>query len=63
MGRLRKKPQGKVGSGSRFESCVHSVAARGGASNPKAVCAAAGRHKYGKERYQKMAAAGRHHHH
>ena len=42
-----------------FERCVESVSKRGGAYDPKAVCAAAGRKKYGKKQFQAMAAAGR----
>ncbi len=49
------KPQ--LGSGERFKQFVESV--RGKVSNPAAVAAAAGRKKYGKERFQKLAAAGR----
>jgi hypothetical protein len=50
---------GKLGSGERFAACVRSVEKRGGAADPRAVCAAAGRKKYGKAAFQKMAAAGR----
>lgn len=42
-----------------FERCVRAVAARGGASSPRGVCAAAGRKKYGAAKFKKMAAAGR----
>jgi hypothetical protein len=45
--------------GSAFRRCVKSVSARGGAYDPRAVCAAAGRRKYGAKRYREMAAAGR----
>jgi hypothetical protein len=38
---------------------VESVTARGGARSPRGVCAAAGRKKYGKKKFQAMAAAGR----
>ena len=48
----------KLGSGGRFASCVRDVKARGGATDPYAVCAAAGRAKYGKRRFQSMAAKG-----
>ena len=40
----------KLGSGGRFAKCVESVEARGGVYDPKAVCAAAGRKKYGKRK-------------
>ena len=42
-----------------FARCVASVSKRGGAYDPKAVCASAGRKKYGKKKFAKMAAAGR----
>jgi len=51
----RSKP---VGEGSRFEA-VEASAKAGGARNPGAVAAAIGRKKYGKAKFQKMAAAGR----
>lgn len=44
---------------SRFKKCVKSVKARGGAADPRAVCAAIGRKKYGKKKFQEMAAAGK----
>lgn len=44
----------------RFEKCVEDVEARGGAVDPNAVCAAAGRQKYGKKKFQAMARAGKH---
>ena len=49
----------KQGNPTRFEKCVESVEAEGGARDPNAVCAVAGRRKYGKAQFQKMAAAGR----
>jgi hypothetical protein len=42
-----------------FERCVSAVAAKGRAYSPRGVCATAGRKKYGKAEFQKMAAAGR----
>jgi len=42
-----------------FNRCVEAVAASGRARSPRGVCASAGRAKYGKARFQKMAAAGR----
>jgi hypothetical protein len=44
---------------SKFERCVESVKARGGARSPRGVCATAGRRKYGAKRFQAMARAGR----
>lgn len=46
------------GEGSRF-AAVKASAAAGGARDPGAVAAAIGRRKYGKKRFQAMAAAGR----
>ena len=48
----------KPGSGARFKALTKAIAA-GGARNPAAVAAAQGRKKYGKKKFQKMAAAGR----
>lgn len=42
-----------------FKRCVREVAASGGAADPRAVCAAAGRKKYGAAEFARMAAAGR----
>jgi hypothetical protein len=49
----------KLGSGGRFAKCVESVTARGGAIDPRAVCAAAGRKKYGAKKLAAMGRAGR----
>lgn len=40
-------------------AAVEKAAKKGGASNPAAVAASVGRKKYGKEKFQKMAAAGK----
>jgi len=48
----------KLGSGARFKE-VERSAAKSGASNPAAVAAAIGRKKYGKAKFQKLAAAGK----
>ena len=45
--------------GAAFARCVTAVSAKGGAYDPRAVCAAAGRKKYGKAKFQRMAAAGK----
>jgi hypothetical protein len=47
------------GNPTRFERCVADVTASGTADDPNAVCASAGRKKYGKAKFQKMAAKGR----
>jgi hypothetical protein len=48
----------KLGSGARFKA-VEKSAAKSGAENPAAVAAAVGMKKYGKEKMEKMAQAGR----
>lgn len=48
----------KLGGGGRFAK-VEASARKSGAKNPAAVAAAAGMKKYGKEKMQKMAQAGR----
>lgn len=49
----------KLGSGERFRQLAAKLAKRGGVSDPKAVAAFIGRKKYGKKRFQKLAAAGK----
>lgn len=51
-----KKPP--LGSGARFRA-VEASARASGARNPAAVAAAAGRKKYGKKKFQALAAKGR----
>lgn len=53
-----KAKSAPLGSGARFAALEKSAAASG-ATNPGAVAAAAGRAKYGKAKFQAMAAAGR----
>jgi hypothetical protein len=48
----------KPGSGARFK-VLEASAKAGGAKDPGAVAAAAGRAKYGKKKFQAMAAKGR----
>lgn len=48
----------KLGSGARFRGLTRQLARRG-VRNPAALAAYIGRRKYGKARYQKLAAAGR----
>jgi hypothetical protein len=45
--------------GAAFKRCVAAVAEKGGAYDPRAVCASAGRKKYGAKKFQAMAKAGR----
>ena len=49
----------KPGSGERFHALVQDIKERGNVRDPEAVAAAIGRRKYGKKRFQQMAAAGR----
>jgi hypothetical protein len=42
-----------------FDRCVESVTKKGTAVSPRGVCAAAGRKKYGKKKFQEMALAGK----
>jgi hypothetical protein len=58
MATAKYKPKGKVGTGARFKQLKGKLAARG-AKSPGALAAWIGRKKYGKKRFQKMAAAGR----
>lgn len=53
-----KGKSNKLGGGGRFKQ-IEDKARASGASNPGAVAAAIGRKKYGKKRFQQMAAAGR----
>ena len=48
----------KLGTGSRFKT-LKAALAKKGAKNPSAVAAYIGRKKYGKKRFQKLAAKGR----
>ncbi|MGD9644020.1 MAG: hypothetical protein AB7V08_14980 [Elusimicrobiales bacterium] len=47
-----------VGTGQRFRALTKALAYKG-AKNPRALAAWIGRQKYGKKRFQQMAAAGR----
>lgn len=52
-----KKKSMKVGGGGRFQKLEKSL--KGKVSDPAAVAASIGRKKYGKEKFQQMAAKGR----
>ena len=54
----RVKKTSKPGEGKRFEALSEALEAKG-AKNPKALTSWIGRRKYGKERFQAMAATGR----
>jgi hypothetical protein len=49
--------QPKLGSGGRFKALVNKL--KGKVSNPAAVAASIGRKKYGKTKFQKLAAKGK----
>ena len=49
----------KLGGGGRFAKLKASIAKKGGVDNPAAVAASIGRAKYGKKKFQGMAAKGK----
>ena len=49
----------KLGSGKRFQQLKEKLARRKGVRDPGALAAAIGRKKYGKKRFQELAAKGR----
>lgn len=56
--RKNKKKKPPLGSGARF-AAVEKSAMMSGAANPAAVAAMAGMKKYGKDKMQQMAMAGK----
>jgi hypothetical protein len=52
----------KLGSGGRFKALKNTLAHEGGVSNPGALAAAIGRKKFGKKKFQGLAAKGRRKH-
>ena len=54
---MAKKP--KLGSGARFAKLESSIASKDNVRNPGAVAAAIGRKKFGKAKFQKLAAKGK----
>lgn len=53
-----KIPNAPLGSGERFRALTKALSRRG-VRNPKALAAYIGRKKYGKKRFQKLAARAR----
>lgn len=49
----------KLGSGARFAALKKKIAARGDVTDAGAVAASIGREKFGKAKFQRLAAAGR----
>ena len=54
----KKKKSMRLGAGGRFKK-VEASAKKSGAKNPAAVAASVGMAKYGKAKFEKMAAKGR----
>jgi len=57
----KNEPAAKApaGEGSRFQALKNKLARKGGVKDPGAVAAAIGRAKFGKGKFQRMAAAGK----
>jgi hypothetical protein len=53
---MKNKP--KLGSGTRFKQLTSQLSKRG-VKNPKALAAYIGRKKYGKKKFQQLAAKGK----
>lgn len=49
----------KLGSGGRFKALKAKLASKPGITNPGALAASIGRKKYGAQKFQKLATAGR----
>lgn len=56
MSKMDKKPA--LGSGERFDNLMNA-AKKKGAKNPAGLAAAIGRKKYGKKKFQSLAAKGK----
>jgi len=54
---MANKP--KLGSGKRFAALKSELASRPGVTDPGALAAALGRKKFGKSKFQKLAAKGK----
>lgn len=52
------KNKAKLGTGTRFKQLTSKLSKQG-VKNPKALAAYIGRKKYGKQRFQKLAAKGK----
>lgn len=55
----RRASKAPLGSGARFKALQSKLSGQKGVTNPGALAAAIGRRKYGKSRYQQLAARGR----
>jgi hypothetical protein len=56
---MARRKSMRLGKGGRFKKLAAKLAKRRGVKNPRALAAAIGRKRYGKKRFQKMAARGR----
>lgn len=59
MAHVARRSKPPLGSGERFAAIKAKIGARGGVRDPGAVAASIGRKKYGKAKFQKLAAKGR----
>jgi len=59
MSKKKSKKKPKLGSGKRFAALKKKLAKQKGIKTPGALAASIGRKKYGKKRFQKLAARGR----
>ena len=55
---MMKKNKSKLGTGTRFKQLTNKLS-RQGVKNPNALAAFIGRKKYGKKRFQQLAAKGK----
>ena len=55
---MTKIKKNKLGTGTRFKQLTNKLS-RQGVKNPKALAAFIGRKKYGKKRFQQLAAKGK----
>lgn len=60
--RNTERTKAPIGSGQRFKALVGQLSHMKDVHDPSAIAAMAGRAKYGKSRFQAMAAAGRKRH-
>ena len=60
-GKSQPASKAPAGQGGRFKALVKKIGHKSGVRNPAAVAAAIGRSKFGKSKFQKMAAHGKKH--
>lgn len=59
---VKSNPQARLGMGERFKRLTRKLSGREGVYDPKGLAAWIGRRKYGKRKFQALAARGRHAH-